>query len=770
MYNNPELSFDISLLTKDMSDELCRSFAKEVSKHKWYCQFNGYELKCDKFRRPISVPKALLERLSKPGVYQCTVYAITKKKPPILVLSQATFVNDIPKTPGSVFSPSGSTRRIPAQPFTASASAPKPKTFVKKLEVRPAITFKELGSFTKSTSVINIYIDEVWPASSQENWIGGIGGIVWAGEHPEQSILQFVPTHLRERQNKKQAISQVVADMVSCPRALPFVFPFYTDNNEIPKDKYWQLVVNSIAILLGWLLPSDGTHCLVNVYLERFDETTFTVGTNKTAQFSGIQTALALSNSSGRFSRWTINKVEWVEKDFEYVPYGDAISYVIHDNDDSKELFEELKIRELPGYIPMSLELLAILRDLDVTSADGFIDTLIRFATLKRIRYTKLFRIVMNQAIVRAKNNMDFRDALLVKLENAYVQKTRNLPVLSSIAIPLLGAFSIDDFRDYPRQQIIRVLIELQDANHNGDPVQITKCVEKYEQLKSKLVEIDSVLCVEADLNLAVHYNDMFDFAHGHLLVETWLQKDLSLLPIEQRAKLHSSLGQSFAFEGNFVEADKEFDNAIHLFALGGKSFIDEIDQTSVYRAMNALDDAENKQAINLAEKVFGASIEEAVRELVDNTQRPYHHHLLVKLLWAIPELQKERELYLSLCDKWRTARQHPWELILFYRALICWEDHSPNAEDCFAKIDEIYDTMRHGSILDLIFCFIKTCQLVFCECDNSDCNHLLESMNRIKQELPYTSHSVNTMCEILSENQAERWSDFLTLLPFNYK
>ena len=190
------------------------------------------------------------------------------------------------------------------------------------------------------------------------------------------------------------------------------------------------------------------------------------------------------------------------------------------------------------------------------------------------------------------------------------------------------------------RQQLLWSSIDIQRANHDGDPHRSAKAVENYKALRMKVIEHDRELVAYADLNLAVNLNDQFEFEESVLFCEGMATSDdTNLLSPLARGRMHSSLGQIYSMLGVHDASDYCFDEAL---ALINKSveynprLVGDLQQTRIYRAINAMD-GEFDNALGLVKEAIG-DIESRTEAFAKDQSysNQYLHHLLLRSFWEL--------------------------------------------------------------------------------------------------------------------------------------
>lgn len=213
---------------------------------------------------------------------------------------------------------------------------------------------------------IHIYIDEGWPGDQNETMkdVGVIAGVVWLGAAPEYGTLPHVRTHLHSSGDR--ALSR----MLLCDRVLPFVFRF----QPMPKrrrrsEQYFRMLKDSVFLLLGWVLPRPAVGSNVFIHAERHPP--FCGGEDKTPHFRKLVARAAKTPSAWRFSGWSIKKVEWHGKSFEYIPYADLVGYLMAETPDANRMAAKFRVSQWPGFAVVSPGLIQSLMDLDAESSAG---------------------------------------------------------------------------------------------------------------------------------------------------------------------------------------------------------------------------------------------------------------------------------------------------------------------------------------------------------------------------------------------------------------
>ena len=459
-------------------------------------------------------------------------------------------------------------------------------------------------------------------------------------------------------------------------------------------------------LLLGWMLPQRNQPTTVDIFLEHISG--YMDGHDETDFISSLTQAMRLLSGGRRFANWQIRRVEWVDKEFGYVPYGDLVCKTCVPREEQQLLACEVKVREWEGFLPFTKDVFPLLRDMDTASPSGLADLLISFA--KVAEDTPFFRRVRKIAIDRAKSDATFRDAVISRFEECYAQPERDMILLNRVVPHFLKEFPPDLFKERPRMQLLRILIGFQHANHNGDPDLASALVEQYHSLRPRILDLDRDLCAYADLNLAVHHHDSFEFDTALSLVDGWINDPLfPALSVTNRGRMFSSRGQALALLGRNEEADGAFARALSVFSAEPELLAQDIAQTKTYQAMNALDH-DAPSAVPLIESLQGKSLVAAALDFKHVLDTPFVAHLFLKALWR---MRTGRSVVLdallkNLPPDIAFRKQHPYELILFYLALLTKDANPSFAKSCAREVEQFFEAIECGGTLGLIHSYMR--------------------------------------------------------------
>jgi len=632
-----------------------------------------------------------------------------------------------------------------------------------------------LEAFLDGVSELTLYLDESWPVDNGaiHRNEGVIGGLLCQG--PPQHLfatLPAIPTHLYERPLQAR---QALERLWSCPQCLPLIFPLRLPREDEHAGIHYDLLLQQmLRLLCGWLLPRTPQTISLHVFAEAIG-TQHPEGSQATEFYRG----LLAGDPSGRFAYWDLVTFAWREKNFGYIPYADLLAHLTLEHTEvNRALGAWSNFKQLPGYVPLSLELVPRLERLEHLEQSANLGDVIDFAL--ETGNSPFGRLVMADIARRLATRADLQTALLERLENDYHDKVPDLRRLRRAFAAVRGLLPDLPENAGPRIRLLWYLLALQDANHDGDPTRSHAMALAYRQERDRLRENARELCADADLNLAVHDADRFAFGHAELTVLEWIEDPLfPALSLRQQARLLSALGQYRALRGAADEAEACFVQALELFGqadLSDGERAAEMEQTRIYRAINALDAGLPETPRVLAE-VFGR-LDAATAEALagdGSLAGQYRHHLFVRALAWRAELTEARDAYLAARAEWSGGYpQHPWPGIQGYRGFLLWNwvqpetDTTAAALDCFRHAVEISALDCHGPTMRLIGAFWAT--VAACCFENCGFENQGRALLDEARVLPDAAPIIETLEAVLRAPDAARLGEVLGALPFNYR
>lgn len=220
-------------------------------------------------------------------------------------------------------------------------------------------------------------------------------------------------------------------------------------------------------------------------------------------------------------------------------------------------------------------------------------------------------------------------------------------------------------------------------ANHRGQ-IQVDllfRCLDWVGNLEDEAPQ----LAAEGLLRMASTMTNNFEFRALQDHVEAWLSKPISVAGLLNYGKLQSTRGQMHAFSGDPAAAVICFKAAAASFSRlsDPRQATRETHQTGIYEMIARMDAI---PLISSGNEPFEEveSVLDAVRQLLGNREpdvisrslsasdqtKRFEHHLWLRAMTRFPQqMAGARTAYLGNLEKWKTGTDHPWPLILAYRA-----------------------------------------------------------------------------------------------------
>ncbi|MBE0508089.1 MAG: hypothetical protein IBX50_15475, partial [Marinospirillum sp.] len=309
-------------------------------------------------------------------------------------------------------------------------------------------------------------------------------------------------------------------------------------------------------------------------------------------------------------------------------------------------------------------------------------------------------------------------------------------------------------------------------ANHRGQtqPQMLARTFELTQQLQ----EENAPLACETLLRLAVSGTNAFQFSETQPLIEQWLAMPVAAPGLLNHGKLHSTLGQLLAFQGQASEAVASFDRALETFERlsDPEQANKEKLQTASYR-LCALMDAEDLASSEQLQTTLSSYLQqvtqqqdmnEQVKSLArsgDTLNRVFAHHLLLRALVSWPQaLAPLRKTYLAMREFWQEGDEHPWPLIQAYRGwLLVLEGDSQQGLALFSEAIELCEASSKGPTLQWMGAVLRRlAQALGLDIDGPS----PEQQDELKQKLPQAPHAV------LAQPPADPIQLLQECLPFN--
>ncbi len=262
------------------------------------------------------------------------------------------------------------------------------------------------------------------------------------------------------------------------------------------------------------------------------------------------------------------------------------------------------------------------------------------------------------------------------------------------------------------RQQGARLALQ----NHRGfcDMALVASAFETANQL----IDEDAPQACEIILRSVVAATNAFDFNSMEGFIQQWLTLPVASVGLLNHAKLLSTQGQLHAFRGEYTAADECFVKAITTFERLSDPLqaSREVQQTTAYRLFAMLSSPETAFEVfnTLLESYLTAMLHCSIDQLPGKLARSgsnlrFAHQLYLRALLTYPdEMADQCVFYLDTRLDWQQGEDHPWPLILAYRAWLLSDAGQRNqASELLQQAVELCE-QQSGSILQWLGCVIQ--------------------------------------------------------------
>lgn len=315
---------------------------------------------------------------------------------------------------------------------------------------------------------------------------------------------------------------------------------------------------------------------------------------------------------------------------------------------------------------------------------------------------------MLQQLGERSRTNHSYWQECLAEVHRRTQQKNYS-PACLEAALTWLQHWA-PEHQQLPKNLQLELLsLQLASGNHQG--ATHVQQVAQLLPLINALTEESPQQACQAVLRIAIRSSHLYDFNGTTPLLQQWLNYPVAVPGLLNHAKLHSSMGQLYAFQGQHQQALDSFAQALASFERlsDQQAALADLVQTRTYRAIVLIDmqhaDAvsETQQLIQQATGKTGSKAIEYLSRSGSNLR--FQHYLLLRLLVSRPELSDLRQNYLSTQEEWSLEDSHPWHLISAYRAWLLQDagqlqaaaQHMQTAIDgCFANGHPMLSWMGH--------------------------------------------------------------------------
>lgn len=331
-----------------------------------------------------------------------------------------------------------------------------------------------------------------------------------------------------------------------------------------------------------------------------------------------------------------------------------------------------------------------------------------------------------------------------------------------------LKQFSPKDSQLYPRMRLVWLTTQLAECNHRGRTDVFAQYEREFVDLCNTLLPEDAPLTCLASLHVAVAYMNNYDFQDAENAVKPWLRYSEAIPGRRYFGQVLSTMGQLYAFRNQNAQAIEMFDRALERFRLlsepeeRGR----EILQTTSYKVIAMMDSDPLPSTVREElEAHLGRTLADAATQFARSEEagEKYAHHAFLRFL-ANGFDEKIAEEYVSQSANWKTGdRQHPWEMIQFYRALLT----SDQTQRC-RRLREAYEMVADcQGTLGTIACVILGGLFYY---DSSCRDELAKKTQSVVDTMPYLGAQRVEALQKQLTNPVEPLVLAKILLPFNFR
>lgn len=309
---------------------------------------------------------------------------------------------------------------------------------------------------------------------------------------------------------------------------------------------------------------------------------------------------------------------------------------------------------------------------------------------------------------------------------------------------------------------------ELAAQNHLG--ITNIQKIEQLLKLSQELKDEDAPTVCEIALRIAVSATNSYDFDIALPYIQKWLGEPLAVPGLKNYAKVHSTLGQLYAFKADYPKALEHFNQALELFDRLSNPIqkAKEIQQTQTYLliALLASQDLRASEKIQeFIEKLLGQELDKTLGYLArSGAEFRYQHYLMIRWIASYPEKADLRQAYLKQQDSWQTGEHHPWMLINAYRAwLLVQEGRRTEAEGFMQTAIEACLANENSAVLTLMGHSLIALGKSFALELDLDLNPSPAKFDLLEAK------QANLAKLAQATTDAARWQELEALLPFNF-
>lgn len=567
--------------------------------------------------------------------------------------------------------------------------------------------------YLKPAQQWTILVDETGSQFDEESDALGYGdktlGRVVALAIPDRTVSKLVAapkgfhaTSSSDKQNDELMAKLYAADVG--------VFGFTMKDTALPYRQRWFDAITQLAYWTVLLIPQDATKpTSIRFEIEQKD---YHVNTDLQLIAQAIDSKLKAVDAA-RFANTHVN-MRFIGKDDS--PFNGYVDLIAHTwGSPSPTVRKRLKKTQWEGHCLMHPDQAAIERLYLAVDAKKPLSSEHWYAICAQLHQEPkgaLLHQTLQALGERVQQQLSLWQSYLQYVMDKLRTKTYRLSDLGA-TLDWLETYKPAEQRLTPMARLYWLSTRLAQLNHQGsvDQALLSEVLNLASSLRNEAADD---VC-QVILRFATASTNFYEFNVAVSLIEKWLSEDIAVAGLLNHGKMHSTLGQIKAFNGQLLQAIDHFDQAIaHFKQLSDQSLAKkDIQQTNTYRVIAMMDADTNGWQNELWQQLseFGVSNEKIVKKLAKSGHESrYQQHLLLRAFITKPQaFEHEIADYVSQSPDWQMDEDHPWQWIAAYRGYLLQSSNTHSSQDWFAQALNMCADEQQGATLRWIGSVITT-------------------------------------------------------------
>ncbi len=548
------------------------------------------------------------------------------------------------------------------------------------------------------------------------------------------------------------------------------VFGFTMKDTALPYRQRWFDAITHLAYWTVLLIPQDTTKpTSIKFEIEQKD---YHVHTDLQLIAQAIDSKLKATDAA-RFANTHVN-MRFISKDDS--PFNGYVDLIAHTwGSPSPTVRKRLKKTQWEGHCLMHPDQAAIERLYLAVDAKKPLSSEHWYAICAQLHQEPkgaLLHQTMNTLGEQVRHHLPLWEGYLQHVMDKLRTKTYRLVELGA-TLDWLETYKPAYQQLTPIARLYWLSTRLAQLNHQGsvDQALLSEVLNLASSLRNEAADD---VC-QVILRFATASTNFYEFNVAVSLIEKWLSEDIAIAGLLNHGKMHSTLGQIKAFNGQPAQAIAHFDQAIALFKQLSDQILakKDIQQTNTYRLIALMDADTNGWQHELWQQFseFGVSNEKIVKKLAKSGHESrYQQHLLLRAFITKPQaFEHEIADYVSQSTDWQMDEDHPWQWIAAYRGYLLQSSNTILSQDWFAQAINICADEQQGATLRWIGSVMTVWanQLHLAVPQQALSSEYLKVSSQQLQQAP---HDLLRQWQALQQqSHAEALSFLQRLVPFNF-